>query len=76
MVEGNHYFPLASIKREYFTKTDHTSYCPWKGTANYFSITVEGKTNENGAWFYDEPKEKANNIKDHVAFWNGVQVTE
>jgi uncharacterized protein (DUF427 family) len=76
VVEGNHYFPISSLKSKFFTQTEHTSYCPWKGTANYYTINVRGKENENAAWFYIEPKEKANEIKDHVAFWNGVDVTD
>jgi uncharacterized protein (DUF427 family) len=73
-VEGNVYFPLSSLKMEHFKETSHTSFCPWKGTAGYFSIEAGGQTNENAAWFYREPKEKAANIKDHVAFWKGVTV--
>ncbi|MEN0063618.1 MAG: DUF427 domain-containing protein [Myxococcota bacterium] len=75
MVEGNHYFPRASIKTELFTPTEHTSVCPWKGTATYFTIEVDGKKNENAAWTYESPKSAAANIKDHVAFWKGVEVT-
>jgi uncharacterized protein (DUF427 family) len=73
-VEGNVYFPPASLKREYFNDSDHTSVCPWKGTAGYFNLTVDGKTNPNAAWIYRDPKPAAANIKDHVAFWHGVEV--
>jgi len=73
-VEGNVYFPPAALKREYFTETDHSSICPWKGTAGYFTLTVDGKTNPNAAWIYRDPKPAAANIKDHVAFWHGVEV--
>ncbi len=73
-VEGNVYFPPEALKREYFTETDHTSICSWKGTAGYFSLDVDGKTNPNAAWIYRDPKQAAAKIKDHVAFWRGVEV--
>jgi uncharacterized protein (DUF427 family) len=73
-VEGNIYFPPESLKREYFIDSDHASICPWKGTAGYFTLTVDGKTNPNAAWIYREPKQAAAKIKDHVAFWRGVEV--
>jgi uncharacterized protein (DUF427 family) len=73
-VEGNVYFPPDALNREYFTETDHTSVCPWKGTAGYFTLTVDGKANPNAAWIYRDPKPAAANIKDHVAFWRGVTV--
>jgi uncharacterized protein (DUF427 family) len=74
IVEGNHYFPIDSIKNEYFQKTDFTSFCGWKGMANYFSVNVNGKINKDCAWYYAEPNEAATKIKGMVAFWNGVQV--
>lgn len=73
-VEGNIYFPPEALKREYFSDSDHTSICPWKGTASYYSLTVDGKSNPNAAWIYRDPKSAAANIKDHVAFWKGVEV--
>jgi len=56
-------------------ETATTSVCPWKGTATYASVVVDGKTNTDAAWYYPAPKEAAKQIKDHVAFWNGVTVT-
>jgi uncharacterized protein (DUF427 family) len=76
VVEGNHYFPTGSLKRELFSETPTTSICPWKGTANYFSVTVDGKENKDAAWYYATPKDAAKEIKDHVAFWKGVVVSE
>ncbi len=76
VVEGNHYFPPDSIREEFFTKTDFTSFCGWKGTANYYSVTVNGNTNRNCAWYYAEPNDAAKKIKDMIAFWNGVTVVE
>lgn len=73
-VEGNVYFPKESIKDENFEPSDHTSICPWKGTAHYYHVVVDGERNDNAAWYYPEPKEAAANIKDHVAFWKGVTV--
>ncbi len=74
MVEGNHYFPSDSIKREYFHKTETSTSCPWKGMASYYSVTVNGKTNTDCAWYYPMPSKEAEKLKDRVAFWNGVQV--
>jgi uncharacterized protein (DUF427 family) len=76
VVEGNHYFPADSIDMKYFTDSDNSSYCPWKGSANYYSIEVDGVTNKDAAWYYKDPKEKAQNIKGHIAFWKGVEVIE
>lgn len=74
IVENNVYFPPASVRREYLQASSHTSRCPWKGLASYYSLNVDGKINENAAWYYPEPSEKAAHIKDHVAFWRGVEV--
>lgn len=76
VVEGNHYFPPDSIKKEYFRQSEKDTTCPWKGRASYYHIQVGGKTNEDAAWYYPEPKEAAKSIKDHVAFWRGVKVTD
>lgn len=76
VVEGNHYFPPESINRDLFQKTDHRTQCPWKGTAHYYTITVDGEGNKNAAWYYPEPKEAAQKITDYVAFWNGVKVDD
>lgn len=74
VVEGNHYFPPDSINDDYFKETDHHTECPWKGTAHYYSLEVDGERNENAAWYYPEPKEAAENITGYVAFWRGVEV--
>ena len=73
-VEGNQYFPADAIHQEFFVASDHTTVCPWKGTAHYYHVVVDGERNENAAWFYPEPKTAAANIKGHVAFWKGVKV--
>jgi len=73
-VEGNHYFPVDSLRREYLSDSTTTTVCPWKGTAHYYTVTVDGQTNADAAWYYPEPKAKASEIKDHVAFWKGVRV--
>ncbi len=74
VIEGNHYFPAESIKREYFLPSDHQTTCPWKGEASYYTIEVNGARNDNAAWFYPEPKAAASEIKDHVAFSKGVEI--
>ncbi len=74
VVEGNHYFPAASVRMEYLRPTDLHTECPWKGTASYYDIVVGGETNEGAAWYYPEPKEAAREIAGRVAFWRGVEV--
>lgn len=74
MVENNHYFPLSSLNTQYFVKSETTSICPWKGTASYYTIVVNGEENTDAAWYYPSPKETAKEILDHVAFWNGVEI--
>lgn len=76
VVEGNHYFPPGSLKRAFFAPSEHTSVCSWKGTASYYDVEVGGERNANAAWFYPEPKPAAQEIKDRVAFWKGVEVVE
>jgi len=76
MVEGNHYFPPGDVRREYLEAVSQTSVCPWKGTASYYDVVVEGERNSGAAWAYPTPKDAAAPIKDHVAFWNGVEVAE
>ncbi|HLL45398.1 MAG TPA: DUF427 domain-containing protein [Longimicrobiaceae bacterium] len=73
-VEGNVYFPPDAIRREYFRESPTHTVCPWKGIASYYSVTVDGETNADAAWYYPEPKDAAANIRDHVAFWKGVRV--
>ncbi len=74
VVEGNQYFPADSINKEYFKESSTHTSCPWKGQASYYTIEVEGKQNQDGAWYYPNPKEKAKNIQGYVAFWRGVKV--
>ena len=76
VVEGNHYFPADSLARELIVESPTTSSCPWKGTASYFSIEVDGQSNPDAAWYYADPKPDAAHIKGRVAFWKGVQVSE
>lgn len=76
MVEGNHYFPPGSVKTDFLKSSATHTTCPWKGEASYHTIVVDGKENRDAAWYYPSPKEKAAQIKDHVAFWKGVEVTE
>ena len=75
VVENNHYFPLQSVDASVLVESSHTSVCPWKGTASYYSLQVDGEINENAAWYYPEPKEAASQIQGRVAFWKGVVVS-
>ncbi|GAA3852095.1 DUF427 domain-containing protein [Streptomyces coacervatus] len=74
VVEGNHYFPPESLRREHFAESRTKSLCPWKGLARYYTITVDGQVNPDAAWYYPHPTPLARKIKNHVAFWNGVTV--
>lgn len=74
VVEGNHYFPRASITAGVLTDSATTSSCPWKGTAHYHSVSAGGAGNRDAAWYYPEPKSAASEIKDRIAFWKGVTV--
>jgi uncharacterized protein (DUF427 family) len=74
VVEGNHYFPPDAVNRELFEDSDTHTICPWKGTASYYTVAVDGASNADAAWYYPEPKPEAANIRDHVAFWHGVEV--
>ncbi len=76
VVEGNHYFPSNSIKKEYFKESETHTVCPWKGTASYYTVDVNGNINKDAAWYYPEVSDLAKGIKDHVAFWKGVEITE
>lgn len=74
VVEGNHYFPRNSINPKYFTQSGAHTFCPWKGTASYFDVVVDGKINRGAAWYYPDPEPAAEEIRDYVAFWRGVKV--
>ena len=75
IIEGNHYFPHDSIRKEHFKRsTTHTT-CPWKGVASYYTVVVDGKENPDAAWYYPSASDMAKEIENHVAFWKGVTVT-
>ena len=74
VVEGNHYFPAAALRREYFRASDQHSHCPWKGKASYYDIAVGDDVNPGAAWYYPDAKADAKNIEGYVAFWKGVTV--
>lgn len=74
IVEGNHYFPPESVERRYLEPSDHRSACPWKGTAHYFTLNVNGARNLDAAWTYPDPKPEAERIRDRIAFWKGVEI--
>jgi len=76
VVEGNHYFPSEDLRTEYFEDSATQSVCPWKGTASYRTVVVDGTTNTDAAWYYPTPKDAAKEIADRVAFWKGVTVEE
>lgn len=75
VLEHNHYFPRHSVNKEYLHESKTNTLCPWKGEASYYSLNVDGEINEDAAWYYPDPKPAAIEIKDHIAFWRGVEVT-
>lgn len=74
VVEGNQYFPAESVKRDYLRDSDTHTVCSWKGTASYYDVVVDGKTNKDAAWYYSDPKDAAAQIRGYIAFWRGVTV--
>ncbi len=74
VVEGTHYFPPDAIQRDYLQDSSMHSTCPWKGEANYYDVVVNGESNKDAAWYYPETKEAANNIRNYIAFWKGIEV--
>ena len=76
VIENNHYFPHESINKKFFKPSETHTVCPWKGTASYYSLSVNGKDNKDAAWFYPEVSELAKGIKNRVAFWKGVKVED
>ncbi|GAB2718657.1 DUF427 domain-containing protein [Kitasatospora kifunensis] len=74
VVEQNHYFPLSAVPAHYLIPSETTSFCPWKGTASYYTLVVDGERNEDAVWYYPEPKPEAEQIRGRVAFWRGVEV--
>ncbi|PJF35700.1 MAG: hypothetical protein CUN49_09255 [Candidatus Thermofonsia Clade 1 bacterium] len=74
VVEGNHYFPPESVNRAYLRPSSTHTVCPWKGTASYYTLEVNGQANPDAAWYYPDPKPAAANIKGYIAFWRGVKV--
>ncbi|HSB29061.1 MAG TPA: DUF427 domain-containing protein [Pyrinomonadaceae bacterium] len=73
-VEGNQYFPPSALNTQYFQESDKHTVCPWKGQASYYNIVVDGQVNKDAAWYYPTPKPAADEIRDYVAFWRGVEV--
>ncbi len=76
VVEGNHYFPPDSVEKDHLEPSSTTTVCPWKGTAHYYNVAVAGQENRDAAWYYPDPKEAAAEIRNHIAFWRGVDVVE
>lgn len=73
-LEGNTYFPPAAVRAEYLKPSSRTTVCPWKGTARYYDVVVGEQVNPGAAWYYPDPKPAAAQIKDHIAFWQGVTI--
>lgn len=76
VVDGNHYFPRESLRTAHFVDSEKHTVCGWKGTASYYHVEVDGARNPDAAWYYPDPKEAAAELRDHIAFWNGVEVTD
>jgi uncharacterized protein (DUF427 family) len=74
MVEGNHYFPAESVRRDHLRPSSAHTACPWKGTASYYDLVVDGEVNREAAWYYPSPTPAAQRIAGYVAFWHGVRV--
>ncbi len=75
-VENNYYFPENSVNKEFLRNSETHTICPWKGNASYFNIEINGTTNTDAAWYYPDPKPAAKDLKNYVAFWKGIEITE
>jgi uncharacterized protein (DUF427 family) len=75
LVEGNQYFPPDDVNPELLERSASSTYCPWKGDASYYTVVVDGKSNADAAWYYQEPYDAAAAIKGYIAFWRGVEVS-
>jgi len=73
-IEGNQYFPPESVNNEFLSGSETNTVCHWKGTASYYDVVADGKTNKDAAWYYSDPSGLANHIKDYIAFWHGVEI--
>ena len=76
MVEGNHYFPQADVDSSLLEASNTTTVCPWKGTAHYYTLACGSARNPDAAWYYPEPKPKAEKVRGRIAFWRGVEIVE
>jgi uncharacterized protein (DUF427 family) len=76
VIEGNHYFPHETVNTEFLQPSGTQTVCPWKGTASYYDVVVDGETNGDAAWYYPDTKTEAKEIENYVAFWKGVEVME
>jgi uncharacterized protein (DUF427 family) len=74
IVEGNHYFPVETVDAASLQPSSTSTFCPWKGTASYYSLNVDGAVNPDAAWYYPDPKPEAEHIRGRIAFWKGVEV--
>lgn len=74
VVEGNQYFPAEAVNKQFLRPSSHTTVCPWKGTAHYYHVEIDGMRNENAAWYYPEPSDAAKEIRGRIAFWRGVRI--
>jgi len=77
-VEGNHYFPRDSVKAGSLEDSNLTTTCPWKGTAQYYHLNIDGEKIQDMVWYYPEPSDEAKSIKNMLAFYqkNGLKVIE
>ncbi len=76
VIEGNHYFPMDSVNTEYLNGSITKTVCHWKGEASYYHIDVKGKINRDAAWYYPNPLDAAKQVKNHIAFWKGVEIID
>jgi uncharacterized protein (DUF427 family) len=69
------YFPREDVSMEFFSRTDKTSYCPYKGEANYYTILMDGRFADNAVWTYENPYPAMESIRGRLAFYpNQVEV--
>ena len=74
VVEGNTYFPRASVREDVLRPSDTHTVCPWKGKASYYTLESGDHTTQDAVWYYPDPKPDATAVRDRVAFWKDVKV--
>lgn len=64
-----YYFPRSDVAMKYLQRTDHSTHCPYKGDASYWTLTVGDRASENAVWSYETPYDEVAAIREYLAFY-------